>query len=163
MPHCRFEVPLGSTVWMQASVPDVHGIIDDGYVKIGNDTEDSGIQSTFVVFQRGAKNKITDIHKPEDECTRETRFPIPPRIPRVSRPDWTRQQRDRAKNETQLRRSDCEVIVVGFPLDEVFDTKYAVNTEGYKNGECGRDVIVEDFLDFEHCAFNACVSEDQVE
>jgi hypothetical protein len=148
---------------MQASLPDVHGIIDDRYVKIGDNTEDGRIKSTFVAFQSGTENKITDVHEPEDECTRETGLPIPPCIPRVSRPDWTRQQRDRAKDETQFRRSDCEEIVVGFPLDEVLDAKYAVNTEGYKNGECGRDVIVEDFLDFEHCAFNARVSKDEIE
>ena len=134
-----------------------------GDIKIGNNTEDGGIKSPFVAFQRRTENKITDIHEPEDECTREARLPIPPCIPRVSRPDWTRQQGNRAKDEPQFRCSGCKQVVVGAPLDEVFDTKYAVNTESYKNGECGGDVIVEDLLDFEHRAFNPRVSEDKVE
>jgi hypothetical protein len=48
-------------------------------------------------------------------------------------------------------------------LDEVFDTEDAVDPERHKNGQCGGDVVVEDFLYLKHRAFNPRISENEIE
>ena len=144
-------------------LPDVHSVIDNRDIKIGDNTENGRIDSAPVALQRGAENKIADIHQPEHKRTGEACLPIPPCIPCVSCPNRSRKECDCAKDDAEFSGGDCKQVVVGFALDEVFDTEDAVDTERHKNRQRSRDVVVEDFLDLKHRAFNPSIPENEIE
>ena len=52
---------------------------------------------------------------------------------------------------------------LGFLWMRVLDTEDAVDTERYKYSQCGRDMVVEDFLDLKHRAFDSGIPENEVE